>query len=76
MWITMYHSGIGCYILLCKWEKVESEHHYVFSDKYPRCMRIVETIYTAEGLFGSYEIKIFKTVGLRLSELVRASKNQ
>lgn len=35
MWITMYQSGIECYILLYKWEKVESEHHYTFLDQKP-----------------------------------------
>ncbi len=66
----MYQSGIECYILLYKWEKVESEHHYIFSDKNPRHMRIIHKVHKIVSRFGTYEIKISQVRGLRLRELV------
>lgn len=67
----MCQSGIECYILLCKWEKVEGEHHYAFSDKNPLDMRIIHKVHKIVSRFGAYEIKISQVRGLRLRKPVR-----
>lgn len=72
----MYQSGIGCYIILTKWEKVENVHHSLFTIKTHEYMRIVHKVHKIVGHFGTYEIKISHIRGLRLRKLVCVSKTQ
>ncbi len=77
MWITVYHSGSKCYILLTKWEKVENAFRRTFSPiKAHEDMKIVQKKFEVIGMKGRASITLFQVKGLRLRKPVPVLKKK